>query len=69
MPALNNAQIEILKLFSHQNTEEELRELKQLLINFLSKKLVKALDESIDKKSNLENLNNWKDEHFRRLNN
>lgn len=66
MPALNNAQLEIIKMFRKDQTEEELLELKQLLSEYLAYKLTKGIaEESVKRGYTNEVLNTWKDEHFR----
>ncbi len=41
---LNKAQLELLKLFSKIKTEEELNELKDLLVNHYAQKLMDRVD-------------------------
>jgi hypothetical protein len=66
MNSLNKVQLEILKLFQVINTEKELQELKQLLIQYLSRKLVEEADKAFDEKAyTQEDLYEWKNEHFR----
>ncbi len=66
MPALNNAQLEILKLFKHERSEEELLEFKKLLSDYLFKKAIKLADEAFDEKGyTVEDLESWKNEHSR----
>ncbi|MFN7119383.1 MAG: hypothetical protein ACK4TA_21475 [Saprospiraceae bacterium] len=65
MSALNTAQLEILKLFDRQMSEAELMELKQLLIDFLAKKVVEEADKAFDEKGyTAEDIERWKTEHF-----
>ncbi len=65
MSALNTAQLEILKLFDRQMSEAELLELKQVLIDFLAKKVVEEADKAFDDKGyTLEDIERWKTEHF-----
>lgn len=40
--ALNNTQLEILKLFSANQSEEGLKEIKSLLITYLSDKVIRG---------------------------
>lgn len=42
--SLNNTQLEILKLFSQPLSEEELQEIKNLLVNHISEKLTAKVD-------------------------
>lgn len=66
MPALNNAQLEILKLFKYEMSEDELLEIKQLLSEYLAQKLMKEIEkESVEKGYTPEIIESWKDEHFR----
>lgn len=65
--ALNNTQLEILNLFSANQTEEDLKELKSLLITYLSDKVVREADKAADeKKYTQETFEKWKREHFRK---
>jgi hypothetical protein len=43
MPALNSAQLEIIKMFDENQPEEELRELKDVLAAYLADKLSKSI--------------------------
>lgn len=66
MPALSNAQLEIIKMFHKDQTEEELTELKQVLSEYLANKLAKALEqESGEKGYTRDIVDGWKNEHFR----
>lgn len=47
---LTNAQLELLKLFSTNFSEKELKELKQLLANFYANKAIKSANEDWKKK-------------------
>lgn len=58
--ALNKTQLEILKLFSKPMTEEELLEIKKVLVKHLSEKLTKKIDNiSKAKGYTQENFNQW----------
>ena len=63
MTTLNSSQIEILKLFNNHNTEEDLKELKKVLIAYLSKKVVTEADKNTNTN---ETPIDWQNEHFRR---
>lgn len=65
--ALNNTQLEILNLFSHGQSEEDLKEIKSLLIIYLADKVTREADKSFDK-NGYTNLvfEKWKKEHFRK---
>lgn len=70
MPALNNVQLEILKLFKHDQSEEELFEIKKLLSDYLFTKAIKLADESFQEKGyTLEDIKGWENEHSRLKNN
>ena len=45
----SNVQLELLKVFSHQVSDNDLLELRRLLVQFFSKKAVEAADDSWDK--------------------
>ncbi len=64
---LNDSQLEILKLFSNEQTNEDLVELKSLLINYLSDKVVREADKSFEQKEYTTVIfENWKNDHFRK---
>lgn len=66
MPALNNVQLEILKLFQHEKSEAELLEIKKLLSDYLFQKAIQLADETFDKKGyTTEDIESWKSEHTR----
>ena len=46
----SNAQLELLKLFSNDLKEQELQELKQILLTFKFKRVTKMVDEIWDEK-------------------
>ena len=65
--SLNDTQLEILKLFSHEQSEEDLQEIKSLLIAYLSDKVVREADKAFDEKNYTHAiLDKWKREHFRK---
>lgn len=65
--SLNDAQLEILKLFSHEQSEEDLQEIKSLLVAYLSDKVVREADRAFDERSyTLTVFDKWKREHFRK---
>lgn len=57
---LNDQQLEILKLFSRELDEEDLREIKRLIVGYLAQKVSRLADEAWEK-------NNWSDEDMERL--
>jgi len=64
---LNDTQLELLKLFSYNQSEEDLKELKSLLVAYLASKVVREADKSFDqKKYTQEIFETWKKEHFRK---
>ena len=66
VPALNNTQLEILNLFSHQQSEEDLKEIKSLLLTYLADKVTREADKAFEDKSySAEIFDKWKEEHFR----
>lgn len=64
--SLNDAQLEILKLFSHDQSEEDLQEIKSLLTAYLSDKVVREADKAFEEKNYSQSVfEKWKNEHFR----
>lgn len=64
---LNSTQLEILNLFSHDQSEEDLKELKSLLISYLADKVTREADKAYDKAGyTAETFEKWKSEHFRK---
>lgn len=60
---LNKAQIEILKLFSRPMSEEDLQEIKTLLVKHLAEKLTQRVDNiSKEKGYTQEDFNSWLNE-------
>jgi len=55
-----NVQLELLKTFSHDLSEEELLELRELLAKFFARKAIEAANQSWDEKG-------WDDEKVDRL--
>ncbi|WP_295652616.1 hypothetical protein [uncultured Mucilaginibacter sp.] len=65
--ALNNIQLEILKLFRNDQPEEELQEIRSLLIAYLADKVTFEADKAFhDKGYSAAVFEKWKLEHFRR---
>jgi|GEM_PF-409986 len=68
--ALNNTQLEILKLFSEEQSEQELREIKSLLVAYLADKVTREADQAFDEKGYTKEIfASWKAEHFRSASN
>lgn len=65
--ALNNTQLEILNLFAREQSEEDLKEIKSLLIMYLADKVIREADKSFDAQSyTAEIFDRWKEEHYRK---
>jgi hypothetical protein len=60
--SLNNAQLEILKLFAADLSEDELRDLRRILIEFRYHRLQQAIDNFHPSKEQIEA---WKEGHDR----
>jgi hypothetical protein len=66
MASLSNAQLEIIKMFDKDQSDQELMELRQVLSDYLANKLVREIEkESAEKGYTREIVNAWKDEHHR----
>jgi len=65
--ALNKTQLEILELFRNDQSEEELQELKSLLIAYLANKVTMEADKAFEERGYTEAIfEDWKKEHFRK---
>lgn len=65
--ALNKTQLEILKLFRNDQSEEELQEIRSLLIAYLAAKATSEADKAFDEKGYTDTIfEEWKKEHFRK---
>lgn len=65
--ALNNAQLEILKLFRNDQPEEELQEIRSLLIAYLGNKVTQEADKAFAERGyGAAIFEKWKQEHFRK---
>jgi hypothetical protein len=65
--ALNKTQLEILKLFRNDQSEEELQEIRSLLIAYLAAKVTAEADKAFDEKGYSNAVfEEWKQEHFRK---
>lgn len=65
--ALNNTQLEILKLFRNDQTEEELQEIRSLLTAYLAAKVTLEADKAFEEKGHTTAIfEKWKQEHFRK---
>jgi len=64
--ALNNVQLEILKLFNEDQSEQELKEIKSLLVAYLADKVTREADAAFDERGYTQDIfTNWKADHFR----
>jgi hypothetical protein len=64
---LNDIQLEILKLFQQAQSEEELKEIKSLLVAYLADKVTRTADKAFDEKGYTASVfEKWKKEHFRK---
>ncbi len=68
MPAaLNNTQLEILKLFQQEQSEEDLKEIRSLLTAYLADKVIRTADKAFVEKGYTPLVfEKWKKEHFRK---
>lgn len=57
---LTNAQLELLKIFSHPLSENDLADLKKTLVDFFAKRLVQQADKVWDDK-------NWTDDDIDKI--
>ena len=64
--ALNNTQLEILKLFRNGQSEEELQEIKSLLVAYLAGKVTFEADKAFEDNGYTDAVfEEWKQNHFR----
>ena len=64
---LNKIQLEILKLFSNNQSEEDLKEIKSLLITYLTDKVAREADKASDANQyTQETFEKCKLDHFRK---
>jgi hypothetical protein len=65
--ALNDVQLEILKLFQYNQSTEDLKEIKSLLVSYLSNKVTREADKSFDEKGYSNAVfEQWMHDHFRK---
>jgi len=65
-PSLSNLQLELLKLFSREVPEQELRDIKLLIANYYAEKASDAMDQLFEKKGwGDEKLKEWENAHLR----
>jgi hypothetical protein len=66
--ALNNTQLEILKLFRNNQPEEELQEIRSLLTTYLADKVTMEADKAYQEKGYTTAIfEKWKQEHYRKI--
>ena len=64
---LNKTQLEILKLFQQEQSEEDLKEIKSLLVTYLADKVMRTADKDFDEKAYTADVfEKWKKDHFRK---
>lgn len=64
MGSLNNAQLEILKMFDTEQSDEELAALRQVLSEYLATRLIKDVEqESLQRGYTTETVDTWKEEN------
>jgi hypothetical protein len=67
MESLNPLQLEILKLFRNYESERDLLDLKQVLIDYLSKRVVNEADKAFTEKGyDASTIEEWRKEHNRK---
>jgi hypothetical protein len=57
---LSNLQLELLKIFSHNLSEKEIKEVRTLLLDYFSKKAISEADQVWD-------IENWNDEKIQSI--
>ncbi len=63
---LTNLQLELIKLFSHNVTDSQLIEIKQLLGNYFAEKATEEMDKLWDENNwTEETMKEWTNEHLR----
>ena len=63
---LSNIQLELLKVFSVDLSEEQLKEIKDLLVKYFSDKVTSEMDKLFeDKNLGEEQIEKWANEHMR----
>lgn len=63
---LSNIQLELLKVFSVDLSEEQLREIKVLLTDYFAKKVTSEMDKLFEEKGwGEEKIEEWSKEHMR----
>ena len=64
--SLTNLQLEILQTFSYDINEDQLLEIRQILIDYFADKITQGMDDLFEENNwGDEKLEEWKDEHLR----
>lgn len=62
-PTLTQLQLELLKIYSFEHSEEDLLAIKKMLAEYFAKKLVKQVDAAVAEKNiSSDDLNRWLNE-------
>ena len=65
--SLSNVQIELLKLYSNNIKDDQLKEIKLLLGNYFARKATEAMDKTWRKNNlSVQDMTDWTHEHNRR---
>jgi hypothetical protein len=63
---LTNLQLELVKLFSFEVSEDQLKELKQILVNYFASKITEDMDKLFEENNWEEGkIEEWSREHMR----
>jgi len=63
---LSNIQLELLKVFSFDLSEEQLKEIKELLSNYFADKITNQMDQLFEENNwGPEQIEKWSNEHMR----
>jgi len=66
MPAITPAQLDLLRMFGSNLSDADLIEIKKMVGEYLSKKVVQSANQAFDEKGYSENdIENWKSENMR----
>jgi len=64
--SLSNMQLELLKIFSVELSNEQMNEIKILLMNYFAKRVTKDFDDMFDENNwGSEKIEEWSKEHMR----
>jgi hypothetical protein len=63
---LTNLQLELVKLFSFEVSEDQLKELKQILVDYFASKITEDMDKLFEENNwNESKIEEWSSEHMR----